>query len=197
MRRPRGRPIKVDQGTLPSPADPYPSNQTRKTYRDGTVVIHTPRPTAAVLAEYTEAVEAAPEDAGLRLHYGLALKHADRADEALAQVREAKRLAPEWDFPHSILAALLLEAGEVQAAIAEEREALRLVLRVREQGQEPGQGETLARWGLAKALLQSGESDQARAELEQAVHLQRELLSQGRASQQLLRQLEEALAGCG
>jgi len=65
---------KIEYGTLPTPSNPYPSNQVIKKYSHQAVVI-TPLPTKAVIAEYEQAINAAPEDAGLRVQYGFALKN--------------------------------------------------------------------------------------------------------------------------
>jgi tetratricopeptide (TPR) repeat protein len=187
----KGRP-KVKRGSPPTPANPYPSNQIVKEYANGISVISTPRPNKKVLAEYEQALTNTPDDAGLHLHYGIALKYASRRKEAQEQMEVAIGLRPEWDFPHSQLAGLLEEAGDYQAALSEMQIALELHLQ--SEGQQTEQGEAILRWGLAQALQKVGRVTEAHEQVQQAVTLQQSVVNQHRGSLQLLQQIEEARA---
>ena len=193
MLRGNEEPVRFEQGSRPTPASPQPSNSVYKYYADGTVVIHTGGPTPAILAEYEQAINDAPEDAGLRFYYSSALRKSGRSDKALFQMREAVRIAPDWHMAHSGLAALLLSSGDSSEAIEECGEAIRLVQSLDEPGFKGGQNMVLARWSLASALHQAGNIKEARKELVQAIGLQRDLISKYNVGERLLDQLESAL----
>jgi tetratricopeptide (TPR) repeat protein len=159
---------------------------------DGTCRIETGFPTPLVLAEYAAAVVEQPEDARLHLHYGIALQGAGRLAEALVQLREAARLEPSSPFARSMLAGALQSAGRVKDAVSEYREALRL-FHLRSDG-SPDQQEAILRWGLAKALRLDDNAQEAIAELELAITIQRSAIAVNAGSPRLLRQLEALLA---
>lgn len=188
--RPWGK-ATVRRGTPPTPEDPAPSNQTIREYPNGISIISTGRPTRKVLAEYEAAIAADPDDAGLHLHYGMSLKHAGRNEQAMSELTSAIRLDPASALAHSFFSDCLKDAGRLEEAIHEQREALRLGLAESQPGRE--QLEAISRWGLGELLAQTGHRDEARVELERAVAVQREALSQGAGSRQLLGQIERAL----
>ena len=187
MDEPKGTPM-IRQGTAPTPENPYPSNQIVKEYPNGMIVMTVGRPTEKVLTEYQQAIADAPDDAGLHVHYGLALKGANRRQEAIEQMETAIRLRPDWYFPHTLLAGLLDEAGDYVAALSEKQTALDLALHSKEASD--AQSETVLRWGLAESLRKVGRVEEARAQLEQAMTSQRSLVDMHRGSSQLLGQIE-------
>jgi len=120
--------INTIAGTPPSPEDPYPSNLIIVEYSDDTSMITTGPLTPEVLAEYVAALAEHPEDAGLHLHYGIALQGAQQPAEALTHFQEAVRLDPTSQFALSMLASGLRDAGRVDEALHHGREALRSFL---------------------------------------------------------------------
>lgn len=191
MEESEGQP-EVREGTPPTPDNPYPSNQVVTEYPDGSVRIETPPPTVQVLDEYEEAIANWPDDAGLRLHYSRTLQQANLPVQARKQAEEAIRLRPDWAFPHNQLAALLSEFGLHDAALCEYRAALQLLLA--EPGAQGEQGEAISRWCIAGQLQALGRVDEAREELEQAVAIMYGLVATQQRGEQLLEQLEQALA---
>ena len=181
-------------GTPPTPGDPNPSNQVIEKRSDRGTVIRTPRPTEQVIREYHQATSDHPDDAGLRLHFAIALNRNNNLPAAIAEAKEAVRLRPDWELAHSTLGFALRESGDLDGALMHLREALRLMSA---SDKEPDQGDAILRWGLAGTLRDAGEVAEARKEMEGAVQLQKELLLKKAGSHQLLRQLEEELASFG
>src|SRR5690349_10313949 len=99
MREPQGKST-IKHGTPPTPESPGPSNQIIEKHPDGSCTITTPEPTPEVLAEYEQAIATWPDDAGLRLFYGMTLHQANQLQEARNQLEAAIRLRPGWDWPH-------------------------------------------------------------------------------------------------
>jgi len=182
----RKRKPKIILGAPPTPENPYPSNQITEEHSDGTSVTLMPTATEEVIREYEQAIRDYPEDAGLRLHFAIALQSIGDLPSAIVQATEAIRLRPDWEFAHSILGFALHDTGDLPRAVSHLREALRL--------SNPDQGETTIRWGLSKALRDAGEITNARSEIESAVDLQRNLVSAESGSPQLLRKIENELA---
>lgn len=183
----------VRKGTPPSPEDPYPSSQTVTELPDGGVRIVTTGPIDEQLAEYEQSVATWPESAELRLQYGFTLGFANRRTEAREQLETAIRLRPEWYMPHMALGAVLHMAGENEAALAVQQEALHLLSQ--EDSTENRQGIVLIRQGMAKSMRGLGRTAEARHQLEQAITLeQAEVTARAGKHQRLLQQLQEALA---
>lgn len=180
---------RVERGTLPTPEDPYPSNQTVEWFADGTCMITQPEPTPRVLREYRNAIEEHPESPELHMHYGIALLASRDYDQAMREFQRAIEIDPESDFAHGQLAHLYEKTGDIENEIKEHREALRLMLIAK--GEAVDQGEAIYRWCLAGALRRSGQAAEARDELNKAVAVEREAVKQGVGSEQLLGQLEE------
>lgn len=67
-----------------------------------------------------------PDDAEGHALLSWALARQKRGGEAVAAGREAVRLAPDWAYPHAVLANVHLELGQARAAERQIREALRL-----------------------------------------------------------------------
>lgn len=194
MRWPRGKPV-IRQGTLPTPEDPTPSNQIIEEYPDGHAVIKTGNPDEKILREYREALAQHPDHSGLHLYYGMSLGYSGQTDEAIRELRVAASLAPAEPSSHMFLGTKLTELGRYEEAIPELNEALRLLQSNVTEARR--QGEAIARWSLSTALEKSGRHEEAVGQLQQAVEVQRRALDEGRGSDQLLGQLEEALAALG
>jgi tetratricopeptide (TPR) repeat protein len=175
--------------TPPTPTNPSPSNQITRKNSDRTITISTPAPTKKVLREYEKAIIKYPESAELRLHYALALRSVNNKELATEQIRDAIRLKPGEHYPHSVLADLLMDAGDIRGSIVEKRKALRLILKAG----GSNQSEVISRWSLAEALRKNNRTREARSELLKAVKMQRGLVK-GNGSSQLLGQLEELLS---
>jgi len=178
----------VEYGTLPTPADPTPSNRTVTRYPDGSSFTDTPPPTPTVLTEYGQAIAAAPEDAGLRIHYSLALQRVEDLSAANEQIQEALRLAPDSAFAHRTFACLLQAQGEHAAAVEELRRTLHLDLQ--KEHIRGLQGEAQLRWHLVTALQKAGQPQEALTELDHALTLLRRLVSERRGSAEFLARLE-------
>ena len=182
-----GRSI-VERGTPPTPADPFPSNRVVTKYPDGSVFADSPHPNQTVLSEYAQAITAAPAEAGLRIHYGLALHRADQNEAAVEQIQEALRLDPQSGFAHRVYGCVLEAQGQYTQAAGEYRQDLTLSLPDAHVGNT--QNEAQLRWSLARALRLAGRQPEARIELAQAIALQRRLVSERRGSPEFLERLE-------
>lgn len=80
-------------------------------------------------AEFLKALALNPPTAtvlDLREHLSLAYIRSGHLDDALSQLREAVKLAPEDAGAHALLAQLLAQTGQLQEAIAEQKAAIRL-----------------------------------------------------------------------
>jgi tetratricopeptide (TPR) repeat protein len=159
---------------------------------DGTVEIITPPATPQVLAEYVEALREHPDHADLHLYYGLALASVGDAEGAFREVQRAAALDPASIFARSMLAHFYRQRGDPDGALAEYREALR-VIECRAD-REPDQREVTLRWGLAEALKAQGFPEAGREELERAIAIQQEAVRQEAGSPHLLAQLEKLQA---
>jgi protein O-mannosyl-transferase len=97
-----------------------------------------------------------------RAHYnaGLALASEGRADEAIAEYREAVRILPGYTEARNNLGIALTQAGRWEEAIPEYEEAARL---------DPASGRT--RYNLGNALLHLGRPDEAIAAYGEALRL--------------------------
>jgi tetratricopeptide (TPR) repeat protein len=112
-------------------------------------------------------------------------------DKAVPELETAIRLNDSDAFAHTALATCLRELGRLDEAEAEQRASLRIT--VNQRGPTDQQLEAFDRLRLAEILEETGRRAEAREELERAVALQREALSRGAASRQLLGQIERAL----
>lgn len=182
---------RVIAGTPPTPVDPSPSNQIVVEYPDGSCTITTSATTPEVLREYEEVLTIHPRDAGLRWNYGLALADAGATEPAIRELRQAVEIEPGATSIRGLLAAFLRESGALEDAITEYQAALALFEGRAEN--KADQGEAILRWGLANALLEKGDSAQAKEQLTTAVTIQREAVKQHEGSPQLLGQLERLL----
>lgn len=81
---------------------------------------------AALLAEATRAVEAAPQHVNPRLLRVFVLRHLGKPEEALADAAEARRLAPEHPGPVMAEAGILLAAGRLDSAASDYGQVLAL-----------------------------------------------------------------------
>jgi Flp pilus assembly protein TadD len=191
--RPRGKPI-VERGTLPTPADPTPSNQVIYRYRDGRYDVTIPPATPTVIAEYEAAISDSPDDAGLHMHFAFSLLAAGEKESSFFHAREAARLKPDWAWPHSFKANVLGFAGRLDEAVVESREALRLILAPSDRSEY---AESCARFSLGKHLLRRGDNEDARNELTRALELQREAESKAQGNRRLLSDIEAAIIKTG
>ncbi len=82
-------------------------------------------------------------------------------DKAVAALREAIRLKPEFAYAHANLGVALMRQGKLDEAIAEDREAIRL---------RPDDGTT--HFNLGTALGRQGKLDEAIVALREAIRLQ-------------------------
>jgi tetratricopeptide (TPR) repeat protein len=188
VEEPKGEPI-VYLGTLPTPEDPFPSNQIIKEYSDETVMIVTPPPTEKEIEEYRKAVAQYPDSAEVRREFAVALRALGRYEEALSQADAAVELKPTCSYAHSVRASILEALGDSDGAFDGHQETLRLILdNPKERG---SQGETIARWTLTGRFRERGEISAAREEMERAIELQRDLVRRDCGSERLLKQLED------
>ena len=67
--------------------------------------------TAGAVAELSQAVQLAGDDAGLRYSYGYVLTAANKLDEAVAEFRKAIELAPDYAAPYSFVGRIYDAAG--------------------------------------------------------------------------------------
>jgi tetratricopeptide (TPR) repeat protein/serine/threonine protein kinase len=82
-------------------------------------------------------------------------------DKAVAALREAIRLMPDFAYAHANLGVALMRQGKLDEAIAEDREAIRL---------RPDDGTT--HFNLGTALGRQGKRDEAIVEFREAIRLQ-------------------------
>ena len=104
--------------------------------------------------------QAEPESSATHLEAGRALLAQKKFDEAVAEIRQAVRLAPGSAEIHRALSAALFEKGDLDGAIAEYRQAIRL---------EPD--DAGAHIDLGLALYVKEDLDGAIAEYREAVRL--------------------------
>jgi Flp pilus assembly protein TadD len=96
----------------------------------------------------------------LREHLAFSYAQSGRPDDAVAQLREAVKLAPEDPGPLALLAQELAQQGQLHEAIEEQKSALRL-------NREDAEG-----WNsLAVLEARSGDKEAARHDFEQALHI--------------------------
>jgi eukaryotic-like serine/threonine-protein kinase len=74
--------------------------------------------TIAIMREH---VAAAPKGSNGHCVFGLALAQQDRHEEAIAEFRKCRELAPSWEWPHLLLADELLKLHKRDEALAEMR----------------------------------------------------------------------------
>jgi tetratricopeptide (TPR) repeat protein len=77
--------------------------------------------TATGVSELALAVELSPEDAALRVQYGLLLVRTRRAEEAVAEFKRAAQLEPYYAEPHLMMARLYDSSGMAQEAVGDYR----------------------------------------------------------------------------
>lgn len=113
---------------------------------------------------YRSAIALEPRSATFHANRGVALVELHRPGEAADEFREAIRLQPDGpDTPgyHYALAGALVDANQLEPAIAEYREALK----------DPGLDEAAIRYDLGVALGRTGRVQEAAAELSEARRL--------------------------
>jgi protein O-mannosyl-transferase len=140
------------------------------------------------LAIWEDTVAKQPNNARAHTGLGIALNRLNRKDEALAQYREAVRLAPDYAIPQCNLAEVLLQRGQATEAIAHCEAALRSTPDFVE-----------AHTNLAAALLKLGRIDEALAHCEAALKLNPEFvaaLSNLSRAQLQKGRTTEAIANC-
>jgi tetratricopeptide (TPR) repeat protein len=98
-------------------------------------------------------------------HYAEGEKHykAGRYKEAVAELREAVRLSPDWDDPHYVLALALTELGQLAEAIAEFKQVVEFAIK-----DEP---KILAYYNMGNACFDLGQYDNAIESFRQAIKL--------------------------
>jgi len=80
---------------------------------------------------WRKAVNAEPENADHRCHYGISLWHATPAcdfDEALVQLRRACELRPDWDYPVAEIGRIYLHRGWTDHALQHFEQASRALI---------------------------------------------------------------------
>lgn len=88
---------------------------------------------------------------------------AGRYHEAVAELREAVRLSPDWDDPHYVLALSLTELGQLKEAIEEYKQVIALAIK--------DQPKILSYYNMGNAYADLGEYDQAVESYRQAIKL--------------------------
>lgn len=98
-------------------------------------------------------------------HYTNAEKHyrAGRYNEAVAELRNAVRLSPDWDDPHYLLALSLTELGQFEEAIPEFKQVIELAIK-----DEP---KILAYYNMGNAYFDLGQFDNAVDSYRKAIEL--------------------------
>lgn len=129
-------------------------------YQSGEIAIASGHPEHAVDL-LQAAVKEKPEDVDTRERLALALDQTNRAGDALLQLREAERAAPENAGLHAILSQLLAESGQLQQAIEEQNRALHL------NANDPDGWNNL---GVLEA--RAGKTAEARSDFEHALELE-------------------------
>ena len=101
-----------------------------------------------------------PED---RFFKGEEHYKAGRYKEAVAELRQAVRLSPDWDDPHYVLALSLTEIGELKEAIESYKRVIEVAIK-----DEP---KILAYYNMANAYADLGEYQSAIDSYKQAIKL--------------------------
>ena len=98
-------------------------------------------------------------------HFAKGEEHykAGRYKAAVAELRQAVRLSPDWDDPHYVLALALTELGELQEAIEEYKRVIDLAIK-----DEP---KILSYYNMGNAHFDLGEYENAIGSYEQAIKL--------------------------
>ncbi len=117
--------------------------------------VHFPTRSAVSLRPHLSRVSATP-----RRSSGAPRQLAGRYDDAIAEIKEALRLQPDFEPAHSVLVSLLMDAGRLDEAMAMTREAIR---------RRPSLAS--ARIDLARSLRMAGRLDEALAEASEAIRL--------------------------
>jgi serine/threonine protein kinase/Flp pilus assembly protein TadD len=120
------------------------------------------RPAEAV-RYYTAALALRPDNPGIYLNRGNALREAVEVDAAIADYRQSLALAPGYAEAHTGLGAALAEKDRLDEAIAEYRQAIRLKKDL-----------ATAYYNLGNALYRKGRLDEAVAEFREAIRLEKD-----------------------
>jgi tetratricopeptide (TPR) repeat protein/serine/threonine protein kinase len=112
---------------------------------------------------YTAALALRPDNPGIYLNRGLALKKVGELDGAIADSRQALALAPHYPAAHGNLGLDMYDKGRLDEAIAEYREALRL---------KPNLAKIHT--ALGNALVRKGRLDEAIAEHREAIRIDKD-----------------------
>ena len=114
----------------------------------------------AAVAEYQQALEIQPNEAGFHYNFGLALAGLGQLDAAMAQYRKAVELKPGHAEAHYRLGMALMGRGQLDAAVAQFEKALQY---------RPDYVDAHGNLGLALDRL--GRADEAIAHYQQALKI--------------------------
>jgi tetratricopeptide (TPR) repeat protein/tRNA A-37 threonylcarbamoyl transferase component Bud32 len=143
---------------------------------------------AEAVRYYTAALALRPDNPGIYLNRGKALKDAGEVDAAIADFRQSVVLAPQYATAHYNLGVALQEKGQRDKAIAAYREAIRL---------KPNLAS--AHNNLGTALRDKGQLNEAIAAFREAIRLKPDHAAAHNNLGTALRdkgQLDEAIAEC-
>jgi tetratricopeptide (TPR) repeat protein len=118
---------------------------------------------AEAVRYYTAALVSRPDNAGLYINRGTALRHAEELDAAIADFREAAALAPGYAIAHNNLGVALQDKGLLDEAIAAYREAISIK-----------KDHANAHYGLGNALKAKGQREEAIAAYREAIRLKKD-----------------------
>jgi len=131
-------------------------DQARPKYLAGLALERSGNVTGAI-AQFDSAAKLDPNNFDIFVHWGVCLLHADRAEDAEKQLRQAIALRADSEPAHTALVDALLRQKKTGAAIVELRAAL-----------ERNGGDAQARLKLATTLYDLGKPTDALAELDRA-----------------------------
>lgn len=115
---------------------------------------------AQAVEQWQKAVALNPDDRKARFHFGVALQHQNRTDDAIAEYRKALELDPENDAAYTNLAVALAAKGLADEAIAGYEKSLSL---------NPKNAQAEA--NLGAALMEKGRMQEAIEHCRKAVEL--------------------------
>jgi tetratricopeptide (TPR) repeat protein len=130
---------------------------------------------------FARSVSANPNDPTVRIYLAGALRQQDRADEAFVELVAALLIDPRDAGAHAGIGQIHLNAGRNDEAVMALRRAVEL-----------SATSTEARYGLATALMRSGNTQEAARELDRVEQAQRQMLADRRRNMSLVVLKEEA-----
>jgi tetratricopeptide (TPR) repeat protein len=143
---------------------------------------------AEAVRYYTAALALRPDNPGIYLNRGAALRAAGEVDAAIVDVHQALALAPRYAMAHNNLGIALQAKAQVDEAIAAYREAIRL-----------NKDYADAHNNLGNALDDKGQVDEAIGEYREALRLNKDYAEPHCGLGNVLRvkgRLDEAIAEC-